>query len=657
MQETVSTPDAKVNNNHKTADEYSYRRRQNYHNILGMQGRILKHLDYPSGRLRDWLDGAQSARGGGKDLKEPFTLYRRYHVTIAQYMGVHGKTQAADEHVVSRCLKRHNKWQRKNDVMVIEIVRSTRKGEATGYIDYLTPIADQAMQLALSDPDWREGPEGMERATVKAVEWAITQFPKYKPDPNDNDDEANADFKRELGLDEYFDMQLRRLTESAEKVVYTIEEQHAAATEAIRWVRKLAREMATLAESLARTQGARRLPNLEKRPHSNRTTVPSSTTPDADAESVDLDTSVSQTETKTPATPSPATSALEVTDEDAEQETLQSDNAPGSREGGPSPVDAELGEGQEEDDLPPLSAMGQAAVEYAQAGYWVVPNHWIVEREGQRMCSCSKGANCGAPGKHPLWDKVLMPHAVLSASNDPVTVRQMWTKWPNANVAWAVGKQFGIMAPDYDGQDGVSLFEEFTERGDIPASAPTQATGGNGRHAVFRYEEIPGLRNWVKPAGSAVDIKGASAPAQIIVEPSSHISGGSYKWLTDWRKPEPMTPGMRAYLSKLVEEVAASRRVKTEGRTIAESGSTPAAEFSGDSNPLGLTYKEGERNNGLRALCCWLRGHVAAGGEELLDAARLRNLTACKPPLEDWEVRKIVAGVASSYPAERKARQ
>src|SRR6266700_2778202 len=77
-----------------------------------------------------------------------------------------------------------------------------------------------------------------------------------------------------------------------------------------------------------------------------------------------------------------------------------------------------------------------AALTYAQKHGWaVLPIH--TPRGGQ--CSCGN-PTCTSVGKHPRT-----PHGVKDATTDEATIRDWWTRWPDANIGIATGADSGLV--------------------------------------------------------------------------------------------------------------------------------------------------------------------------------------------------------------------
>ena len=74
--------------------------------------------------------------------------------------------------------------------------------------------------------------------------------------------------------------------------------------------------------------------------------------------------------------------------------------------------------------------MLEMELEYAKAGFPVLPLHTPMKNGG---CSCGK-KDCSGIGKHPRTK-----NGVKDATTDAVTIKEMWKKWPNANIGIACG--------------------------------------------------------------------------------------------------------------------------------------------------------------------------------------------------------------------------
>src|SRR5690348_15514770 len=113
----------------------------------------------------------------------------------------------------------------------------------------------------------------------------------------------------------------------------------------------------------------------------------------------------------------------------------------------PSPL-PENPEGHGGKGMTALSTLGLAAQAYSRNGKAIFPLHGI--RSGRCTCGNSK---CEKPGKHPRTE-----HGFKDASTDAAKIRQWWTRWPSANIGYAVT---GHVVIDIDGEEGSRVLAEL----------------------------------------------------------------------------------------------------------------------------------------------------------------------------------------------------
>lgn len=167
-----------------------------------------------------------------------------------------------------------------------------------------------------------------------------------------------------------------------------------------------------------------------------------------------------------------------------------------------------------------------AAALYAKAGLHPIAIHGVTD---DGACTCHKGADCAAAGKHPCdrgWQTADLDAAALD-----VRLRDDW----RLNVGLRMGPQpggFSLVALDIDGD--LSLLDPLVaELGPLPETL-TARTGRGGWHFIFRVREGVTIRNRVRLA-PGVDVR--STGGQIVVAPSMHRSGNRYCW-TRCQRPE-----------------------------------------------------------------------------------------------------------------------
>ena len=166
---------------------------------------------------------------------------------------------------------------------------------------------------------------------------------------------------------------------------------------------------------------------------------------------------------------------------------------------------------QEDSTIPPmglgaLSPLGQVAMDLAKRGFAVFP--------------------CKPRGKEPLTK-----HGYKDAARDEAQIRQWWTKWPDANIGLATGRENGIAVIDVDGPEGdkrLALLEE--KFGGLPATS--ESSSGNGRHLWYALPD--GCGPVPSSTGKGLDIRGDGG--YVIAPRSVHPNGKTYEW--DERSPE-----------------------------------------------------------------------------------------------------------------------
>lgn len=162
------------------------------------------------------------------------------------------------------------------------------------------------------------------------------------------------------------------------------------------------------------------------------------------------------------------------------------------------------------------------ALSYAARGWHIVALHTPVPGGA---CSCGK-PTCDSVGKHPRWDKQLLPNGLKSATADPGVIRVWWSLWPDANIGIVTGTASGLWALDVEAAGLMTLEHLLATHGPLP-DTPHQQTGGGGAHYLFAH---PGgaVRNRVRFA-AGLDTRGDGG--YIVAAPSLHASGARYDWI------------------------------------------------------------------------------------------------------------------------------
>lgn len=229
-----------------------------------------------------------------------------------------------------------------------------------------------------------------------------------------------------------------------------------------------------------------------------------------------------------------------------------------------------------------------------------------------------------AKGKKPLireWQH--------EATTNETTIRQWWSKWPDANIGVACHPS-GLVVIDLDVKgkaDGIESWNMLKRKHDFADDTVTSLTPSGGKH-LFYLASGRRVRNSVEKLGPGIDVRATGG--FVIVPPSTLRDVGKYRWdpsaHPDTREPAPLPPS----LAKLLME---------------ESTGPSRWTASTDNDPI----PEGQRNQTLTSQAGRMRKHgVTEGGirKALLEI----NNRRCKPPLDQKEVEGIAKSIARYEP-------
>jgi bifunctional DNA primase/polymerase-like protein/AAA domain-containing protein len=126
---------------------------------------------------------------------------------------------------------------------------------------------------------------------------------------------------------------------------------------------------------------------------------------------------------------------------------------------------------------------------------------------------------CRPKGKEPMGS--LVPNGCLDATTDAETIKEWWTKCPNANIGIATGQKNGLAVVDLDGQEGIASGNR------LGLSSLVCALTGNGKQLFYSDTEGK-LKNSVKKLSSGIDTRGMGG--YVVAPPSLHPNGKRYIW-------------------------------------------------------------------------------------------------------------------------------
>ena len=242
-----------------------------------------------------------------------------------------------------------------------------------------------------------------------------------------------------------------------------------------------------------------------------------------------------------------------------------------------------------------LTALGQAAIDYAKMGLAVFPL-----AEGSKVPAIAGGFK--------------------NATTDIDQILAFWQHRPNANIGIATGGMSGgllVIDCDYDemrGEDGMATVRAHeAANGEFPDGACVSTPRG-GEHLYFMTDEPFDCST---DAEAGVDIRGDGG--YVVAPPSIHPNGGVYEW--DMHYEDYGIPKATASVLAFVRKLQGKKR--------------------GEPFKLPENIQKGERNDTIFKLACSMQ---ARGDEDGVIYAYCTaiNTAKCMPPMSDGEVRKVV---------------
>lgn len=250
----------------------------------------------------------------------------------------------------------------------------------------------------------------------------------------------------------------------------------------------------------------------------------------------------------------------------------------------------------------PKNVKLEAALEYAERGWPVLPLHHPVETGDNPKCSCKDGYDCERVGKHPR-----VRNGVKDATTDAGQIGEWWAKWPNANIGIATGAESGFFGLDIDDDKGGS--ESLADKPSIEAP---QAATGNGLHAYLNH---PGYRVRNVALHEGVHIRGDGG--YLAAPPSLHATGRRYGWIVP---PNGRLPEAPEWLLEMLEASAPHQEdAPQDGGVRTDIGEVPRhirqyveVALTQEANALAET-PEGRRNMTLNKAAYKIGGYVSPG--------------------------------------------
>jgi hypothetical protein len=284
-------------------------------------------------------------------------------------------------------------------------------------------------------------------------------------------------------------------------------------------------------------------------------------------------------------------------------------------------------------------AMFKAASELAALGLKIVRIYGLRD---DLTCTCSAGADCSTPGKHPVgknWG---------AAATDDEDEIGKWFQDVNDNVRWNVGIKLGAASGVIDVEADSEESLEVMRRFELDQIHTVAYRGSRGPHYLFRYE--PDLPNAgvVKVDGLEVRIGGGMASTQSVCPPSQHGSGVVYGWLPG-RSPAE------------AEIVALPPDFKAAVLRAVRGGGTGAIRQAKDKLAAGELVSQGDRHQFLLGWASELnRRNESFSEEERMKNFQLMaclNESRCDPPKGIEEVTKLNNDQFEHYRLAREERR
>lgn len=225
----------------------------------------------------------------------------------------------------------------------------------------------------------------------------------------------------------------------------------------------------------------------------------------------------------------------------------------------------------------------------------------------------------------------MIEHGYKDATTDPETIRALWSKQPDCNVAIATGAMSKVFVVDIDGVDAETALRKLEdEHGALPATV--EAITARGRHLYFMTPDVP-VRNSVGKIARGVDTRGDGG--YVLTPPSVHPTGRRYCWSVDSASAFSAAPAW--LLNKI---------------TTPANGTNSAAPVSDWRALVRDGVGQGERDCTIARLAGYLLCR-RIDPVVVLGLMRAWNTASCSPPLPAADVDRIVESIAGRELARR----
>jgi hypothetical protein len=214
-----------------------------------------------------------------------------------------------------------------------------------------------------------------------------------------------------------------------------------------------------------------------------------------------------------------------------------------------------------------VTALGDAALAYATAGYQVFPLRGKLPRGN---CPACEPRSPRYQPHRPADCACELCHGLYAATTDPQRIGRWWGRWPQANIGARVPQ--GLFVLDLDPRHGAldRLAQLEAAHGPLP---PTRVSlsgrGDGGQHRWFLH---PGGPLSAARLGHGLDVK--THAGYVLLPPSRHpTTGNPYTWAEPTLDPAPVPAWLRRLLAPPPATTAPRRplpRPHHQGESVAE---------------------------------------------------------------------------------------